>query len=391
MNRSDQLDYDVAIIGGGIHGVGVAQVAAAAGYRAIVIESRALAAGTSCRSSKLIHGGLRYLETLQVGLVRESLTERERLLRIAPSLVRRQPFLIPVYPKTKRRPWQLHLGLTGYWLLAGLKPQTGYRQIPRDQWETLDGLTTRELTHVFQYWDAQTDDRLLTEAVMRSAQSLGAELVCPAEFQQATLIEQGVELQIQHGDTQRTITARTLVNAGGPWATQVAQQISPQPPTPSVDLVAGTHLELPGKVEHGCYYVEAPQDGRAVFVMPWYDRTLLGTTERVQRDDPSNVPATDAEVEYLLAVYRHYFPGRSTQVLDRWAGLRVLPAATGAAFKRSRETQLPTDNDAQPRVLSIFGGKLTGYRATAEKVLAKLRPSLPTATPRGDTRTLPLE
>ena len=159
----------------------------------------------------------------------------------------------------------------------------------------------------------------------------------------------------------------------------------------AVDLVQGTHLELPGKVEQGCYYLEMPQDQRAVFVMPWKeDRTLLGTTEHVYEGDPGQVAPLPVETEYLLEGFQHYFPNRPTEVLHSWAGLRVLPAATGAAFKRSRETQLPVDNKRQPRFLSICGGKLTGYRATALKVMKTLQPTLPSATAVADTAELPL-
>ena len=155
-----------------------------------------------------------------------------------------------------------------------------------------------------------------------------------------------------------------------------------------VDNVQGTHLELPGRVELGCYYIEMPQDGRAVFVMPWKGRTMLGTTEHVYDGAPENVKPLDQEVDYLLEGYQRYFPEREREVLESWSGLRVLPAAEGAAFKRSRETQLPVDNSQTPRLLSIFGGKLTGYRATALKVMKKLDATLPRSNAsRGHSKT----
>ena len=157
-----------------------------------------------------------------------------------------------------------------------------------------------------------------------------------------------------------------------------------------VDNVQGTHLELPGTVERGCYYIEMPQDGRAVFVMPWKGRTLLGTTEHVYDGAPGDVKPLDQETDYLLEGYQRYFPSRQREVLHSWAGLRVLPAAEGAAFKRSRETQLPVDNSTTPRLLSIFGGKLTGYRATALKVMKKLDTTLPSVSRVADTAELPL-
>lgn len=381
---------DVLVVGGGIHGVGIAQAAAAAGYRTALVESRDLAAGTSSKSSKLIHGGLRYLESFEIGLVRESLRERELLLRLAPDLVRRQTFFLPVYAETTRRPWKMRAGLSLYAVLAGLKANVRFRRVPRREWGNLDGLKTDGLQKVYAYTDAQTDDRELTRSVMQSAVELGAHLLCPAEFVAANVQHDHVDVTLRANGGESNLRTFVVVNAAGPWANEILARITPaQKPFP-VDLVQGAHLELPGTVDHGCYYLEMPSDQRAVFVMPWKGRTMLGTTEHVFDGPPENVKPLEEETEYLLAGYREFFPARSIEVLDAWAGLRVLPAATGAAFKRSRETQLPVDNEASPRVLSVFGGKLTGYRATALKVMKQIRPALPDVQPIGDTSELKL-
>ena len=382
--------YDVAVIGGGIHGVGVAQAAAAAGYKVILFEQKSLAYGTSSRSSKLIHGGLRYLESFEIGLVRESLRERELLIKLAPDLVHRQDFYIPVYDTTKRAAWMMRAGLTMYSILAGLDKSVRFESVPRKRWGDMDGITTDGLKKVFRYSDGQTDDALLTQAVMQSAQSLGAELVCPATVSRIEIGAASCQIEFEHNQESRSIEALTIVNAAGPWANQVLETVTPKQKPMRVDNVQGTHLELPGKVERGCYYIEMPQDGRAVFVMPWKGRTMLGTTEHVYDGAPENVKPLDQEVDYLLEGYQRYFPERKREVLESWSGLRVLPAAEGSAFKRSRETQLPVDNSQTPRLLSIFGGKLTGYRATALKVMKKLDATLPNATRVADTSELPL-
>jgi glycerol-3-phosphate dehydrogenase len=355
------------------------------------MEQKGLASGTSSRSSKLIHGGLRYLETGQISLVRESLRERELLLRLAPNLVRRVAFFIPVYPHISRRPWRLRAGLSMYSVLAGLRKNVRFRSVPRREWGRLDGLRTQDLQHVFQYWDAQTDDVALTRAVMKSAEMLGAELACPAEFLSARIDDDGCEVEFRMNSAEKLVRCLAIVNAAGPWAREVAHRITPRPPTVDVDLVQGTHLELPGTIERGCYYVEALADRRAVFVMPWHQCTLVGTTEIKYEGHPSGVCPLDSEIRYLLDVYTDYFPSRSTEVLRSWAGLRVLPTADTAAFHRSRETQIPADNEGRPRVISIFGGKLTGYRATSHKVMDKLRRTLPLRKPRADTRKLTLQ
>ena len=176
----ESQSFDVLIAGAGIHGVGTAQAAAAAGHSVCVIEAREVGFGTSSRSSKLIHGGLRYLQHGRLRLVRESLREREILLRIAPTLVRRNRFVIPVYRSSRVRSWQLRAGLAAYWMLAGLRPGSGFTTLPRGSWNALDGLATAGLEQVFCYHDAQTDDQQLTRAVVASAVELGAEARCPA-------------------------------------------------------------------------------------------------------------------------------------------------------------------------------------------------------------------
>jgi glycerol-3-phosphate dehydrogenase len=373
-------EYDVIIVGGGIHGAGVLQAATAAGHSALLIEKGALASGTSSRSSKLIHGGLRYLESGQFSLVRESLRERTVHLRIAPDLVELKSFFIPVYADTRRRPWQLKIGLALYALLGGFARGTGFGSIPKRDWPQLDGLETRNLDAVIRYYDAQTDDAALTRAVVESARSLGGELAMPATFLGASLDDDGVEVQFDQGGARAACRARVLVNAAGPWATQVARAVTPAIQVPAVDLVQGTHIVLPMRVSAGIYYVESPADGRAIFIMPWKGETLIGTTETPYQGDPDQVRPLPEEEEYLMNVARHYFPSAGgmtrADIRERFAGLRVLPAASEKAFDRSRETIFTTDRDPHPRVLGIYGGKLTGWRAAAAQVLNLIGPSL---------------
>jgi glycerol-3-phosphate dehydrogenase len=383
-------EYDLTVVGGGIQGVGVAQRAAAGGWKVCLLESRQLAAGTSSKSSKLIHGGLRYLESFEFGLVRESLRERALLLRNAPELVRRVPFYIPIYGDTSRRPWQIRAGLSLYGLLTGFAEEGKFRSLARSQWNGLDGLKTTGLQAVFEYTDAQTDDAALTRAVMASAQELGALLLQPAELQEAQRIEAGYRVRYTMSGEQHEHNTRVLVNAGGPWVEQVRSRVSPTPDGLTVDLVQGTHIELPGELTCGIYYTEAPQDGRAVFSMPWKGHTLVGTTEKLHEQAPEKCAPSREEVEYLQETFQHHFPGKDTQLLNSWAGLRVLPSARGSAFKRTRETQYCTDQKSSPHYLAIYGGKLTGYRATADAVLNRLVESLPASQTKALTEELRL-
>ncbi len=382
-------NYDVIIVGGGIHGAGVLQAAVATGYSALLIERSGLASGTSSRSSKLIQGGLRYLESAQFALVRGSLRERAILLRIASELVELKSFFIPVYRDTRRRPWQLKIGLAVYALLGGFDGATRFGAVPKSEWGSLDGLRTDGLDAVIRYHDAQTDDALLTRAVVRSALDLGAQIAMPAAFSRAVLAGDGVSVHYEHEGSMVECAARVLVNAAGPWAPHVARAIQPAIAVPNVDLVQGTHIVLPLAVTEGIYYVESPTDGRAVFVMPWHGATLIGTTETPYAGEPDRVHPLPQEEEYLLAVARHYFPALShltrADIIQRFAGLRVLPSASQAAFDRSRETIFTTDRETKPRVLGIYGGKLTGWRAAAAHVLKLISPSLPAAQARAAT------
>lgn len=377
--------FDVVIVGAGIHGAGIAQAAAAAGHSVLVLEQSAVAAGSSSRSSKLIHGGLRYLESWQWRLVRESLHERALMLQLAPDLVHLRKFFIPVYRHTRRRPWQLRIGLSLYALLAGCDRAARFGTVPRSQWSELDGLDSHELEQVFWYHDAQTDDALLTGAVLRSAQSLGARLELPARFIGATLTAEAAQVRYQQGDaasgTECECSARVLINAAGPWAESVARAISPAIDVPTLQLVQGTHIVLDYAPRAGLYYLESPRDGRAIFIMPWHGRTLVGTTEVRFHGDPAAVTPAAHEIHYLLSVLRHYFPhwrgDGMPQVVSAFAGLRVLPGSGGHAFHRSRETLLHKDRDRQPRVLSVYGGKLTTWRAVADRALQSVAASLP--------------
>jgi glycerol-3-phosphate dehydrogenase len=279
-----------------------------------------------------------------------------------------------------------------YALLGGFDAATRFGSVPRGDWSSLDGLKTENLDAVVRYHDAQTNDALLTRAVVQSALQLGGELAIPATFMRATLSDSGVTVTYTAGGSSLECAARVLINAAGPWAPQIARGVEPKITVPDVDLVQGTHIVIPFALTAGIYYVESPADGRAVFVMPWAGATLIGTTETPYHGDPDDVRPLPQEEEYLLAVARHYFPalGGLTRgdITERFAGLRVLPAATQAAFDRSRETIFTTDRDVRPRVLGIYGGKLTGWRAAAAHVMERIGPSLPAAVRRAATDEL---
>ncbi|UTF61492.1 glycerol-3-phosphate dehydrogenase/oxidase [Gilvimarinus sp. DA14] len=395
------MSYDITIIGAGITGAGVAQAAAAAGYKVAVLESSQVGGATSSNSSKLIHGGLRYLESLQFSLVRESLQERETLLRIAPELVKLAPLHIPIYKNSKRNPLTIHTGLFLYRLLSGWDATTQFRRLNKNQWPELDAIRHENLIAIYRYFEAQTDDRALTRAVMASAQQLGAELLQPAEFtgaalrasaQTSTVQAAGdIEVNFYQGGRVQHLSTRVLVNCAGPWASELNKKITPTPALPPVELVQGSHLLLPPVLQHH-YYLESPSDGRAVFALPWQGKLLLGTTETPHQDAPEQAVCHPHETHYLLNILKHYFPDlhllpSSAQTM---AGLRVLPKTQGSAFGRSRDVMMISDQRSKPRVLTVMGGKLTTYRASAWQVMQQLYPSLPAPRRGMDTRQIAL-
>jgi len=366
--------HDLIVIGGGIHGAAVAQAASENGLSVLVLEQYSQPGmATSSKSSKLIHGGLRYLESGQFRLVRECLEERRYLLETYPDLVRLVPFHIPVYTHTSRRPWLIRLGLSLYSLFS----HKGFRSIRRAQWPQLDGLKTAGLQNVFQYYDAQTDDKKLTQRIMETAISQGAKCITGAHFESATCSDDGCEVHYRYEDQNHIASCKLLINCAGPWVNEVLDRIQPHPTQRDMELVLGTHIVVPGQLERGMYYLEAPQDKRAVFVMPWKDNTLIGTTES-RATEPYNPAPPDADIEYLLTVYNHYFNRQliRSNVLDAFAGLRVLPASSGHAFSRPRDTIIHHDNTPHPKVFSLYGGKLTAHRATARQLLRVITPYL---------------
>jgi glycerol-3-phosphate dehydrogenase len=249
----------------------------------------------------------------------------------------------------------------------------------------LDGLASENLQQVYRYSDAQTDDAALTRAVLGSAQDLGARIDYPARFLGARRVEGGWRVGFEQAGRESAVRAKALINAAGPWVNRVLAQIEAAPAPLPVEW-QGTHIVLEGALREGIYYVEA-EDRRAVFVMPWQGQVLVGTTETIFSGEPDQAAPTEAEIAYLRRTAKKYFPWLGqARLIDAFAGLRVLPRAAGAPFGRPRETVLLTDARRQPTLLTIYGGKLTAARATAEQVMARLAASLPRAIPRADTR-----
>ncbi len=387
--------YDVTVIGGGIHGVGVAQAAAAKGYKVLLLEKNKIAAGTSSRSSKLIHGGLRYLEHFEFKLVFECLRERQILLSIAPDLVKISPVYIPVYKKSIRTRIQIRIGLMLYSVLGRFKKDTFFKKVPKSKWHGLDDLETKDLLAVYQFYDAQTDDAELTQAVINSAINLGADVAVPVELLRVEPHDAGYNITYMEEQAVIDCVSTVIVNAAGPWINEVLEIISPKDKKINIDLVQGAHIILNHELKKGIYYADSPADGRAIFFIPWKGKTMVGTTETLFTGDIDNVVALDKEVDYLLCNYNYYFarenPKIRSDVVSKFAGLRVLMSSQDIAFKRSRDTYLITNSINKPSLVTITGGKLTAYRHTAQRVMRLISPRLPQASKIGFTENIKLK
>jgi glycerol-3-phosphate dehydrogenase len=370
--------FDIAVIGGGINGAGIARDAAGRGLSVFLCERGDLAGATSSASSKMIHGGLRYLEQYDFRLVRESLRERAILLRTAPHLVRPMRFVLPHAAGLRPR-WIVRAGLFLYDRLgsAGALPGSAAIDLRRHEYgAALNGAATAG----FAYSDCVVDDARLTVLVARDAARHGAEIATRTALASARREADVWRLGLGDG---RQIAARILVNAAGPWATEV-QHLAGLRSTARLRLVKGSHIVVPQLYPGDHAYLLQNDDRRVVFVIPYErDFTLIGTTESVVAGDPDAVEATDEDIAYLCrAAGRWLRHGpTSADVVWAYAGMRPLyDDGAGSAHAVSREYVLELDEAGAP-ALSVFGGKLTTFRHLAEQALARLARHLPGAGP----------
>ena len=395
--------FDLLVVGGGITGCGIARDAALRGHTVALIDKDDFASGTSSRSSRLIHGGLRYLEHGYLHLVFESSSERRTLLRIAPHLVRPLEFLWPIYQGARLPRWKVSAGMALYDALSLFRNVGMHRQMGRD------AVTRRErtllgdgLTGGMRYFDAATDDARLTLANALSASEAGATVVNHLRLDLLTAMDAsatgGRGVDVLTGDPVE-IRARVIVNAAGPWSDSVRRMAGEAIAKSSVQGSKGAHIAVP-RARIGnrrALTLLHPEDGRVFFVLPAGPAAIIGTTDTFTDVSADVVRATEDDVRYLLVAANHYFPAAAlekTDVLSAWAGIRpLLPSAGDGPGSASREHAIVRSDDG---TITITGGKLTTYRRMAAEVVDQvqrqlgLRP-LPTQTdaqplPGGDLR-----
>lgn len=394
--------YDLIVIGAGINGAGIAREAALAGLKVLLLEKTDLSAATTSTSTRLIHGGLRYLEYFEFPLVRESLRERERLLSAAPHLVHPLPLTLPIYKGHSRGPFMIRLGMIAYDVLSYDKSLPRHRMFSRDEVLAQEpGLAAQDLQAAARYYDAQVEfpERLVVENVL-DAVAHGAEVRTHTEavgFE----VEAGVVKAVQFVDHQTgergTARAPLTINVSGPWVDEILAEVKDTPKLPRlVGGTKGSHIVVepfPGAPANALY-IEARQDGRPYFIIPWNDLYLIGTTDIRFTGDRDRIVASEEEIAYLLTETSLAIPESNLtrdDVLYTFSGVRPLPyKEEGSAGSITRKHII---KDHAPRIegmLSIIGGKLTTYRSLAEETVDAAFAKLGRKAPKSGTRKAPL-
>ena len=392
--RSDprQLDgetFDVVVVGAGIQGAAIAREAAARGLSTLLLDSRDIAAGTSSRSSQLVHGGLRYLRHGHLSLVREALRERERLLRLAPHLVRPLPMLMPFYPDSGVARWKMRVGTWLYAKLGGRTTLPGPRSLTaRQAAEAFEGLRTDGLKGAIEYYDARTQDGRLTLANVVAAVLLGCRFVNHATLQSVEGGRLRIVDEVAGADVR--VRARHVINAAGPAVDSLRRACDVEGED-LVRLSRGSHLVLPPRAGELAVAAFLP-DERIQFVIPHDGGTLCGTTDVDDELARYETPPPSADLDYLQSALGYLLadpPGRE-DVRYAYAGWRALPRVTGPAGALNREAFVVTEEIASGSLHTVVGGKLTTHRAFAERTIARIfgfegpSPTQTAALPGGD-------
>jgi glycerol-3-phosphate dehydrogenase len=393
--------FDLIVIGAGINGAGIARDAAMRGLRVLLLDKEDIGGGTTATSSRLIHGGLRYLEHREVGLVRESLRERERLLHIAPHLVKPLPLLIPIYDGDHRGPRLIRLGMIAYDVLSYDKSLPRHHMLSREQaLERAPGLEPDGLRGAAVYYDAQVEypERLALENAL-DARDCGAVVITHAKVDRLLFAEhrrevRGVSFTELFDGASHEAMAKVVVNVAGPWVDQVLTGAPDMPR--QIGGTKGSHIVVdpfPG-APTDALYVEAKRDGRPFFIIPWNDLYLIGTTDSRYDGDLDHVEAGDDEIDYLLEETNRVIPGATLTRGSVWytfSGVRPLLYREGA--EEGAITRRHIIRDHAPRIdglISIVGGKLTTYRNLAEQAVDAVYAKLGRAAPPCRTGTVPL-
>lgn len=378
MNQADQLTCDVLVVGGGINGAGIARDAAGRGLSVVLCEKDDLASHTSSASTKLIHGGLRYLEHYEFGLVRKALIEREVLLRSAPHIMRPLRFVMP-HDKGQRPGWMIRAGMLLYDCLAKRELLPGSRGIDLRRHAAGHPLQS-EFSRGFVYSDGWVDDARLVVLNALDAAEKGARILTRTVCESATRSGECWHARLRAADGRAIeVEARCIVNATGPWAAHFLQTAVHRHAEKSLRLIKGSHIVVPRLFDHPYAYIFQHPDGRIVFAIPYeHDFTLIGTTDIEYHGDAGKVAIDREEIAYLCALANRYFkkPITPGDVVWSYSGVRPLVEdASADASAVTRDYRLECDRQGAP-MLSVFGGKITTFRKLAEEAVDLMAPLL---------------
>ena len=379
--------FDIFIIGGGINGAGIARDAAGRGFKVYLADKNKVGSATSSWSSKLIHGGLRYLENYEFKLVRESLKEREIISKIASNITKPMPFIIP-YSKKLRSKWIIRIGLFLYDNIGGKTSFPKSKKIDLNKKYT--GILKEKFSDGFKYYDAQIDDKKLVEMNIEDAKKLGATIVENNKVIEVKRNDFGWEIILENGDL---INSNALINASGPWINETINKVVRVNAKKPIRLVRGSHIITKKLYDEEVAFTLQSDDNRIVFVIPYKNKySLIGTTE-VDVSKPDNPVISDEEQKYLIDVVNNYFFTQISKrhIVETYSGIRPLIEDYKEASKVTRDYifDLNIQNKNSP-LLNIYGGKLTTYRKLSEKVIEKLSPYLPTTKVKNWTASKPL-
>jgi len=366
-------NYDVIVLGAGINGCGIAENLAHSGKRVLLLDKGGVGQGTSSKSSRLIHGGLRYLETGKLHLVHESLHDRQRLVQQYPDLVEHKRFFLPIYNSSPRPGWMIRIGLWLYDLLSGSRSAGKSRTEDVEQFKIrFPAFTDNGLKSVLSYVDAKTHDRELTRRVADDFQKLGGTVIVHCEIKSITWEESGFEIYSSAGE----FSASVLVNATGPWLDEVNQRYD-LPARYGIRKVSGIHLIFDGLVVPELMFMQT-KEKRIFFIIPEPEnnQTLIGTTEREETCAMDELHAQEGDIQYLLDQVNAYLKPdhqfKRKDVRDIYIGVRPLVRKKGDLSDMSREFKLDLHTKGDSRLLHVFGGKLTTYLSLAEKAVGVL-------------------
>ena len=400
----ETYSFDLIVVGAGINGAGIARDAAMRGLKVLLLDKGDVASGTTSWSTRLIHGGLRYLEYYELYLVHESLSEREKLLKIAPHLVKPLPFIIPVYDYSKRGTVLVRLGMIGYDTLSWSKSLDRHKMLSREEViERIPGLEAEGLLGAAMYYDGQVEyaERLAVENAV-SAREHGAVVLTYAGVDRLVVEDGdvvGVEFTDLLGGGEYTVRAPVTANVAGPWVDEVLRRMDFAEER-MIGGTKGSHLVVdpfPGAPAGEALYAEAKQDGRPYFIVPWNGRYLIGTTDIRYEGDLDEVVASEEEIDYLINETNTVIPSANLtrdKVLFTYSGIRPLPYETEGAEGSVTRGHLVYDHATQdPRIgglISIIGGKLTTYRNLARQTVNKVYEKLGGKTPECHTDLISL-